>query len=395
MQQRRAIRWKPCRLLPLQQWPLHPRLQLLEDLAALQLRQLRRTAAVSYPKVAWRCFVRKANRSSSLFSSTRNMMSVWQRYAFAGARVEVTRARLHLTLNSLHFCSLLQKNGDAVAARILSDFTTQFSAQLLASRIGSPDRMAAYPGGSEEAQADESFLATYSSFRQVLIDSGLTRVEPKATTTTNAASTAAALAAAIGGSSSRDLVSSPESSPPSTSLRSLPDRHSPPRPQKQFFAHLSSSAPQSRAPIHTAPASSFGFDVAQPSSSTGRLSITQGQAPGPSPAMLQQQGGPAPDHYYSSFPHADDYLPSWIADSTHDLHLLPLHTVGEMMPMAPGSGGVADDHMEAAQHDGADDGARAVPLLSSQESSSPFINTRGRSSMSPGAQLDEVQITMQ
>ena len=273
----------------------------------------------------------------------------------------------------------MQKNGDAVAARILSDFTSQFSAQLLAGRIGSPDRMGSYPGGHEEAQADETLLPIYAGFKATLEASGLTKLEPKASAT--AATTATA--------SVRDL-----DSPPPAALRSLQRTTSSSHGQAAQGGDGTGGSPRATPFFSSRTASAPAFRTLP---GFARNSITASGAPPPQPAAT----GPP-----------DDYLPSWIADE-QDPSLLLLHsippTLDESFGVPPvvqlSSPSTLDDgaaHADASETEaeaaGGKDRRSTGPLLGGdQATSSPLIAARsvGSSVSPPHAQLDEIQLTLQ
>lgn len=246
--------------------------------------------------------------------------------------------------------------------------------------------MASYPGGHEEAQADESLLPIYAGFKQTLEASGLTKLEPKAS--------AAAAAPLNSASSARDL-----DSPPPAGLRSLQRTTSnsgghghggdgtggSPR-ATPFFSNRTASAPAFRTlPGYPARGSITGASAAAPA------------APASGPP--------------------DDYLPSWIADE-QDPSLLLLHSIPPVIDDSAFGVGLAHQHQQQQQmvqlsspstliDDGASEanGAPAdqrsiAPLLGGdQATSSPLIPARSMgSSVSPpgaAAQLDEIQLAMQ
>lgn len=300
-----------------------------------------------------------------------------------------------------HGCRSEQKQGDVVANQILDDFTGQFSSQLESSRIGHPDRVQSYPGGGEEALLDESLLPLFAAFKATLEQSGLTRIEPKAATAVaphlSIANMGGSMGSVVAAASSGDSQS--DSLPPPLSSRPVQRRPS----QRQAFPPLGS----------TTPASSFRGAM----NSTGGASLTGssgtaagagaganfGTAPGTAMGSVAEYGYGY--GFGGSFVGADDYLPSWIADSAHDPSLLLLQD----MPPGFDQAFVPPADANATQSEGVElshiQPHTANPTASASAATLPLLGTNGASnrhassSVSPPAAaaattLNDVQISL-
>jgi len=342
------------------------------------------------------------------------------------------------------------KPGDAVASRIRQEFVTQFAEQLESHRIGEPDRIQSYPGGSEEALLDDSLLPVFAAFRQTLEQSGLLRVEPKAPDAAPVASPASsALPARLnhtnsGSQLTLDTGNGTSSGPGSPDI-SVAARNQ--RPQRAgnsgkgigSLPLLTKDKNPTAAPA--APAAQPQSQSAYPylGTSAPAASRVPGGSTGNGAAAFTDAGAPlggvgsAPGEFqygqgfgfgYGLGQGGDDFLPSWIADSSHDTSFLLLQGVpmpppllghaGLLSPVphlqhadslypaasdGPLSAADPSDAMHAAGAHGSDSSSPLVPSVSAGSAFSP---EPARPSASPPAVAaqgetapDDIQLTLE
>ena len=310
----------------------------------------------------------------------------------------------------LDCCRSEQKQGDLVANQILDDFTAQFATQLESLRIGHPDRVQSYPGGGEEALLDEALLPLFAAFKTTLEQSGLTRIEPKAATTVaphlSIANMGGSMGSVVASASSGDSQTNDSLPPPPLSSRPTQRRPSQQQQQQQqAFPPLGSTTPASsfRGATNSAGGASL---TGSSGTATGAGAAGVGTAPGTAMGSVAEYGYGY--GFGGSFVGADDYLPSWIADSAHDPSLLLLQDMPPgfdqafVPPAQPDFSaaqgeGVELSHMPAnAGNATASGGAATLPLLGPNGAPGRHAS----SSVSPPAAaaattLNDVQISLE
>jgi hypothetical protein len=276
------------------------------------------------------------------------------------------------------------KPGDLVVQRVRAEFVAQFAAQLAEHNIGAPERVHTYPGGSEEALLDEALLPVFASFRATLEQSGLMRVEPKqlATTSSGGGPTASSSSptlnpsAALGGGPLNHtgshlalLDGGAASEKGSPDLRAAANQRttrkgsnsavSSPLITKELRGSGASGAQQQQGHFPYLGSSAQSFHTAvrgsNATAASGSSAATSSAAVGSAPSAATAAA--SSDLYGQGFAYgfggggvlggngssADDYLPSWIADSSHDTSFLlhqgvpgpPLPLLSPVPPLYP------------------------------------------------------------
>ncbi len=245
------------------------------------------------------------------------------------------------------------KPGPEIARRITEDFCHQFRTELEKYRIGAPERTASYPGGSEEALLDEALLPVFAAFRQTLESSGVLRVEPKTSSSSSSASAAnsagsspltqahpllsigssSTLGAEGGSNAPSPRAAGAGGAKPGKSFRTSAANHSPLIPavdrrshqQQQTQHHHQSQTPHLSSSLPAAFSTQSRHLLSVSSSHGATTSVVIGSLPATSTTSSDPSLGGGGGAYGANFgllgAGSDDYLPSWIADSSHDASL--------------------------------------------------------------------------